>query len=71
MENPQKLITNFSGYEFSSKEIEILKLGLQHHLGVATHPVESEMIQDCNFGRHLGSNKKCESYKKRFIRTAN
>ena len=44
MENPQKLITNFSGYEFSSKEIEILKLGLQHHLGVATHPVESEMI---------------------------
>ena len=42
MENLHKLITNLSGYELSSKEIEILKLGLGH--GVATHPVESEMI---------------------------
>ena len=42
MENPHKLITNLSGYELSSKEIKILKLGLRH--GVATCPVESEMI---------------------------
>ena len=42
MENLHKLITNLSGYELSSKEIEILKLGLGN--GVATHPVESEMI---------------------------
>ena len=37
-----KLITNLSGYEFSSKEIEILKLGLRH--GVATRLIELEMI---------------------------
>ena len=42
VENPHKLITNLSGYELSSKEIEILKLGSQH--GVASCPVESEMI---------------------------
>ena len=40
-EKPHKLITNLSRYELSSKEIEILKLGLRH--GVATRPVESEM----------------------------
>ena len=39
---PHKLITDHSGYELSSKEIEILKLGLRY--GVATRPVESEMI---------------------------
>ena len=27
VENPHKLITNLSGYELSSKEIKILKLG--------------------------------------------
>ena len=42
VENPHKLITNLSGYEFSSKEIEILKLGLHH--GVAIPPVQPEMI---------------------------
>ena len=42
VENPHKLITNLSGCELSSKEIEILKLGLRH--GVATRPVESEMF---------------------------
>ena len=42
VENPHKLITNLSGYEFSSKEIKILKLGLHH--GVAIPPVEPEMI---------------------------
>ena len=39
---PHKLVTNLSRYKLSSKEIEILKLGLRH--GVATRPVESEMI---------------------------
>ena len=37
-----KHIANLSRYESSSKEIEILKLGLRHD--VNTHPVESEMI---------------------------
>ena len=37
-----KLIANLSGYEFSSKEIKILKLGLRH--GVATRLIELEMI---------------------------
>ena len=39
---PHKLITNLSGYELLSKEIEIRKLGLRYD--VATLPVESEMI---------------------------
>ena len=42
MKSLSKHIANLSGYEFSSKEIKILKLGLRHD--VATHPVESEMI---------------------------
>ena len=42
VETPHELITNLSGYELSSKEIRILKLGLRH--GVAIRPVESEMI---------------------------
>ena len=42
VENSHKLITNLSGYELSSKEIEILKLGLRYD--VATRPVASEMI---------------------------
>ena len=37
-----KHIANLSRKESSSKEIEILKLGLRHD--VNTHPVESEMI---------------------------
>ena len=48
VENSPKLITNFCGYDFSSKEIEILKLRLQH--GVVTRPVEPEIE------RHLRSN---------------
>ena len=39
---PTNLLQIFPGYEFSSKEIEILKLGLHH--GVAIPPVEPEMI---------------------------
>ena len=42
VENSHKLITNLSGYELTSKEIEILKLGLRYD--VATRPVASEMI---------------------------
>ena len=42
VENSHKLITNLSGYELSSKEIEILNLGLRYD--VATRPVASEMI---------------------------
>ena len=63
MENPDKLITNLSAYELSSNELEIVKLGLRYD--VVTPPVESVI-----FGRHLGSNQKCESYQKWLIRTA-
>ena len=42
VENPPQTITDLSGYELSSKEIEILKLGLEH--GGAARPVEFEMI---------------------------
>ena len=47
VENSHKLITNFCRYEFSSNEIQILKLGLRH--GVVTRPVELEI------GRHMRS----------------
>ena len=42
MENPDKFITNLSGYELPWKEVEILKLDLRHSL--ASRPVESEII---------------------------
>ena len=42
VESSHKLITNIFGYGLSSKEIGILKLGLQH--GVCYSPVESEKI---------------------------
>lgn len=52
-----KLTKNLSVYELSSKQIEIRKIGLRH--GVATLPVESEMILTLEDM----SNQKCKNIK--------